>query len=439
MGAQRLLSLLVSALLALAGTVAPVSAAPQQDTWGAVTNLSRPAVATYAPVVTVTGDGQALAAWLRGDGRRARVLVASRHSDGTWSAPRRVPGTRGAVEVAVAFDGSGDLVVAWAAGRRVRAVRGTTAGSWEAPATLHRTRSGPRGTRPAYLDLAVNSRGRAVLAWETMDDDLDVTYARSRVQAVVGAPSGWWSRTRTLSARRTTAIRPQAVVSKVGRATVAWDQARGRRTRVMTASRDVGERWEPSRALTPWKQVYGAPRLAVNPSGEVAVAYLAGSRGIALRRWSRAEGWSQADQVPGIRSRVSWMDVGLDGAGAATIGWTNGARAVWTARQDPGGAWSRSRVAPRGSVFYGLQLLVNRSGDAVVGWDGQGGREHDVEAAYRPRDGSWGPPTALSDVRGDALGLTLALDERGNATAAWLFARRFGADSRVQARSLSAR
>ena len=63
--------------------------------------------------------------------------------------------------------------------------------------------------------------------------------------------------------------------------------------------------------------------------------------------------------------------------------WSNQAQAVWSAQQASSGAWTRVRIAPRGSVFYGLHLLVNRSGDAVIGWDGRGGRRsgHVAEAA----------------------------------------------------------
>jgi hypothetical protein len=88
-------------------------------------------------------------------------------------------------------------------------------------------------------------------------------------------------------------------------------------------------------------------------------------------------------------------------------------------------------------VFYGLQLLVNRRGDAVIGWDGRGGRRsgHVAEAAYRPRNASWTPPIGLSSPRGDAGGLALALADNGSATAAWLFGPRRGTKGRIQART----
>jgi hypothetical protein len=438
-------------LLALLGLFAVVVAAPPlaagaaaaPGAWGPVVNLSRPAPDTFGPDLAVDPRGDTVAIWNGGEGARSSLMLARRRAGGAWSAPRRVPGTRGVMESEVAFAGDGDLVVVWTVGRLVRAVRQSRGGSWGKPATLHRTAAGVHGTIPAYLELATNARGRAVVAWETMDDDQDSTYANSRVQAATGSASGPWGAVRTLSAEGSYAIRAQAVVSSAGRVTVVWDEAVGRRTRVMSASRSVGKAWESSSPLSRWQRRYGSPHIAVAPSGELAVAWVSGdarlSR-IALRRWAPRSGWGATSAVPGPRTDVWWIDLGMDGAGTVTVGWTDGAQAVWSAEQAPAGHWTRARVAPRGSVFYELQVVVNRAGDAVIGWNGQAraGR-HTVQAAYRSRSGPWGPATALSSPQGDAGGIAVGLAGDGSATAAWAFARRNGAPSRVQTRFLPAR
>lgn len=438
---SRLLVVPLSLALGLGGTLAAVpasGAAERQVSWGPVENLSRTAPATYGPDVTVDADENALAVWVRGNRARSRVMAAWRRSGSAWSAPRRVPGTRGAVEAEIAFDGDGDLVLVWSAGRRVKAVRRPAGGSWGRSVTLHHTASGTRGTRPASLDLAVNARGHAVVSWETMDDDLDATYARSRVQAAVSGPRGRWSRARTLSSDRRDAFGSEVVVSRIGRVTVVWDEIAGSRGQVMTASRRAGKRWSPSRALSRRLSHPSDPQIAARPSGEVAVAWSAGaSGGIKLRRWSPQDGWGRTTTVPDVRMDPWWLDIGMDRTGAVTLAWSNQAQAVWSAQQTSSGGWTRVRIAPRRSVFYGLQLLVNRSGDAVIGWDGRGGRRsgHVAEAAYRPRSSSWEPPVALSSPRGDAGGLALALADNGSATATWLFGPRRGTKSRIQART----
>jgi hypothetical protein len=339
------------------------------------------------------------------------------------------------MEAEADFDGNGELVLAWSSGRRVMVVRRPLREAWGAPTTVHRTAAGVRGTLPASLDLDVNGRGGAALSWETMDDDRDATYARSRVQAAVGGPGGRWSRATTLSSPRRDGFGAQIAVSRTGRVGVVWDETRGNRGRIMTASRAVGEGWVESRALSRWLAHPSDPQLADLPSGELAVAWNAGGStpGIRLRRWRESEGWSRATSVPGLKVDPWWLTIGMDGRGAVTVAWSNQAKAVWVAEQKPQG-WVRSRVAPIGSVFYGLQLEVNRAGDAVLGWDGRWGRDgHVAQAAYRTRAGSWVPATTLSDPQGDAGGTAVGLAGDGTATAAWVFGPRMGTTGRIQA------
>ena len=433
------LSLVLSGFAA-GETASAVVVAPPRSAWSPVVNLTRSARSTYGPDVAASPDGRTLAVWTHGEKARSQVMAAWRRPGGSWTSPRRVPGTRGAVEAEIAFDGDGDLVLAWTVGRLVKAVRRPADGSWGDPVSLHRTAAGVRGTRPVSLDLAVNGHGRAALSWETRDDDQDATYARSRVQAVVGGAAGRWGQARTLSLTNRDAFGAEVAVSRTGRVTVVWDEVAGSRGQIMTTSRAAGHRWERSRPLSRRLTHPADPQIAAAPPGELAVAWDFGGRmaGIKLRRWSPAGGWSPAVRVPAVKVDAWWLDLGIDGAGTVTLGWSNQAKSVWSARQTSAGSWTRARVAPADSVFYSLHVLVNRAGDAIIGWDGNGNAgRHVVEAAYRPRSGSWEPATRLSDLRGDAGGLALTLGSDGSATAAWLFARDFKSNNRVQARHLA--
>lgn len=437
MRAGKFLVAPLSLAIGLAGLGVAAPAEARQPGWGPVVNVTESAPFTYGPEVEVDADGNAVAVWPRGE-RHLRLMAAWRTPTGTWSAPRTVPGTRGAVEAEVAFDGGGDLVLAWSAGRRVTVVRRPAGGSWGTAVTVHRTAGGVRGTRPAQLDLAVNARGRAVLSWETMDDDLDATYARSRVQAAVSSASGDWSRARTLSSAHLGAYDAEVAVSGRGRVVVVWDEGERSLGQIMTASRALGRGWADSRPLSRRLAHPSAPQLAGLPSGELAVAYVSGkseTAAVRLKRWTPGAGWRTAGKMPGVRADPWWLDLGMDGSGTVTLAWSNQPRAVWSASQTADGTWTRSRIAPAGSVFYGLAVQVNLAGDTVVGWDAQHRRSHVAEAAYRPRAGSWGAVTALSDPRGDAAGTAVALADDGTATAAWLFGKRRGTSSRIQART----
>ncbi|HSE09475.1 MAG TPA: hypothetical protein VLB29_12485 [Nocardioidaceae bacterium] len=427
--------LLLSTLLSvsIAGGLGTAPAAAEQGAWTPAVDVSEPARFTYAPDLGVSPQGVTLAVWPRGD-ERLHLWAAWRRPGQPWSTPRRVPGTRGAREVEAAYDRDGDLVLAFTSGRRVRVIRRPAGGSWGLPVTVHRTVAGVRGTLPASLDLAVNGVGRAVVAWETLDDDADATYARSRVQAAVGGPGGKWSRATTLSSARRSAYAARAAVSRTGQAVVVWDELAGnRRARVTTASRDRGEGWTESRALSRWLPNAGDSTLAALPSGKLAVAWSIGGStpGIALRRRSPEGDWRRTKRIPGVKTEPWWLAIGMDGQGAVTLAWSNRAKSVWVAQQDQ--RWQRTLVAPSGSVFYGLQLEVNLAGDAVVGWDGRSGDDHLAQAAYRAHGGPWGPSTSLSDPRGDAGGAAVAIAGDGTATAAWVIGRPGSLAGRIQA------
>lgn len=313
-------------------------------------------------------------------------------------------------------------------------------GTWSVPVVLHRTATGSaRGAIPGNLRLAVNPRGRAVVAWNTIDDDMDAVYTKSRVQAVVGTAAGRWSRVRTLSGRQP-GYAPEVAIDRVGQTMVVWTETSGHGQRVMAASRPVGERWSDALALSRWSHSLGAAQLAAQPAGQMVAAWsYAGptSSGIRVARWSSGSGWGAPTRVSGAPFAPGWMDLGIDGTGTVTVAWSNRADAVWTAEQPSAGVWTRERVAPAGSVFDGLRLVVNHAGDALIGWDSVDGGHHPVQAAYRPRSSGWGPVTRLSAARGDAWG-TVALGRDGDAVAAWIYTRDIQDPSEwVQARSFT--
>lgn len=428
---------LLAAAVGLAGAVLGPAGARAADTWGPVADLSGSAGSIRGAEVAVDPRGGFLAGWARGGRDRARVFLATRPESGAWTEPTPVPGTRGVGELDVAVAADGERVLVWTVGRTLKASRKAPGRPWTDPAVLHRSRP---GSLPGYVDLAVNRRGRAVVAWQTMDDDADLDYVRTRVQAVVGGAAGRWSGVETLSSKAHAAA-PEVAVDRTGRVTVAWTEWGRRHSWVMVGSREVGEGWDERRALSRRTADTGLPQLAANEAGDVAVAWHVRGEdltAIRLRRWERFEGWLPTRSVPGIEADIWWMDAGIDGVGTATVAWSNAAHAVWAATQDSSGGWDRERVAPSGSVYYGMNVVVNELGDTLVGWESRSDGDHPVEVAHRPRSSGWGSPVALSVVPGDAFGPALALARDGNAVAAWTFARDITRPLRVQARVLDA-
>ena len=206
--------------------------------WGPIHNLTDLSPVAWAPRVVVDSHGTAVAVWVQGRWDSRRVYVASRPPGGDWGAPTRVPGTRNASELSLGIDAADELVLVWTRGRRVLAERRATGGAWTAAVTLHTTPSGSAvGTYPGYLQLSVNAAGRAVVAWETVDDDADAVYAPTRAQAVIGGRGGGWGRTTTLAGPVGTSYRPVVVmgrdgrVRKMGPATITTPTARTVHTR----------------------------------------------------------------------------------------------------------------------------------------------------------------------------------------------------------------
>lgn len=434
MRAGRFLGSSLSLVLgfAIIGVVAP--AAAEEPGWGLPVDVTTSRRNMVSLELAGDGDGNTALVWVRA-GERLRLFFSLGYRGAAWSVPEGIRGSGGASEAEVAFYGEGDLMVVWAAGRRVRLVRRSAAGSWGDPRTLHRTAAGTLGSRPVDLDLAVNSRGRAVVSWTTQDDALDSTYAAPRVQAVVGRPGAGWSRARTLSSAEGHSFDAKVAMSRTGRATVVWgDSLGGRTARIMTASRAPGKSWARSRPLSQRLVHATSPQLAALPSGELAAAWVVygSTPGIKVRRWRPGQGWSRVTTVPGLKGAPLWPTIVMDGSGTVTVAWSNTIEAVWVAVHRPGESWKRTRIAPPGSRYYRLHLAVNRAGDAVLAWVGQADGHRVVQAAYRPRGGGWVPASTLSDPDGFKADSAVAIARDGTATAAWL-------GSNIQARTYEVR
>lgn len=433
----RIHSSLLALALGVTGALGAVPAAQAADDWGATVDLTRPA--EWLGPVDAAADtrGGTVAAWARGLGSRGGIWTATRSDGGGWSDATRVPGTQGVRELDLDVTGNGERVLAWTTGREVKVARRTPGNRWSVPVVLHRTRA---GLLPADLRLAVDARGRAVVAWQTANDDADDVRLRTKAQAVTGSAAGAWSRVATLSGPRH-ATSPEVFMDRSGRATVAWSEFRRGRTRVMTASRVAGERWGDTVPLSRWREV-GEPHLAGNAAGELAVAwYVRGRdlRAIRVRRWSPKTGWQRTLSVPGVTVDIWWIDAGMDASGAVTVGWTNAAHAVWSAQRPASGGWVRQRVAGPGSVYFGLELAVGPDGDALLGWESGADGDHPVAVAHRAgATSAWGAGVPLSAVPGDAFGPALALERDGDATAVWTFTRDISRPARVQARTRDA-
>lgn len=140
---------------------------------------------------------------------------------------------------------------------------------------------------------------------------------------------------------------------------------------------------------------------------------------------SARAGWLPAQPLSAVSGLTQSPRVDYDAHGGGVAVWFEGSGAtnmgLMASTRDAGGAWSAPTALSVPTANPGSpSLAVNHRGDAVVVWmDGTGPSTY-VRARFRPAGGSWGPTrelSAVSDV--PAGGTTVALDESGDALAAW--------------------
>jgi PKD domain len=121
--------------------------------------------------LAVGADGTQLAVWHQDDNVTSQVAAALRPPGGDWSGPETVgaTGTSSAIPFA-GITASGFPVVAWGTtvrGSGVPHAAFRSSGSWRASDLVPRTARGTSPEEGVYLgDLAVDSEGNAVTAWE---------------------------------------------------------------------------------------------------------------------------------------------------------------------------------------------------------------------------------------------------------------------------------
>ena len=288
-------------VVAVAATGSPGSAGDVRASgWGPPVSLSRPApYLTLVPTsAAVDAHGDILAVWVRTDGSGSPLMVAYRRAGHGWVTPRAVPGSRGAQDAEVAFDGSGEAVLVWTGGRLVRAVRRAPDGRWGRPVTVARGALGePRP--PNSVQLAVNERGRAVALW-----------AGQRLPvAAIGFPDGRWGRAQTLFAGQVAAAAARqsarsgpvsssgdtaVVMDRLGRATVVTGRSSGFTQQPLVTTRDPGRPWSRPRAIAPLTGGTGHEQIAGTAAGELAVAWdstVRGTRAVRIARRHPGAGW----------------------------------------------------------------------------------------------------------------------------------------------------
>lgn len=262
--------------------------------------------------------------------------------------------------------------------------------------------------------------GNAVAVWHRSNGRDSV------VQAAVRPAGGTWSAAEDLSAPIDVAFNAD-VALEGGRTVAVWTVIRDRRSSIQSSSRTISGPWAPSETLSPAVGNSYAPVVAMGDGG-AAVAAWQWTDGvfIVVQAASRngAGDWSAAEVLSAPGRHASRPVAAMDASGDALVGWVryNGSWfAAQVARRNTGQAWGPAQnLSARGGNASGLDLVMNRRGDAVATW-GQSGvvaTIGHVWSAFHPAGAAgWARFPVTEGWRG--LNARVAVDEAGNATTVW--------------------
>ena len=372
----------------------------------------------------VSPRGDLAAVWQTEDGPQ----LAIRPQSGVWSAPERVAPYAGLAFVA--YDGAGDMVLAWGDHRprlpsRVR-VKVLTDGVWGRAETVARRKAGAVGV----VDMAVNARGDVVVGWQweqwpkmtgfvsrgragrtwttglrvpdafALDVALgDGGLAAVMVQRATVDPETsaaeeltWavarqyrqrpWSRLVTM--QRLTDIGPPwpgpggVFVDAAGRTTAAWDdQSDGGGWRIVAARARLGESWRAPGVLgrrAGWGE--SQVRVSGTQRGDVLVTFVRqpARRELMAVRWLRP-GWQSPVSVSGVVDYVADWDAAVDPAGVAAALWTpargpgSPGRGVRAALDRADGTWrAPQRLSSAETPDGHARVLATNGGLTIAVW-----------------------------------------------------------------------
>ena len=262
----------------------------------------------------------------------------------------------------IAVDGSGDAVAVWhtwVGGQSAVFAAVRRGESWGAAAEI----SVPgEASFAASVDVQA---GRAIVVWAAIDGGLSVIRSRSHLLSDTD-----WGPVETVSLPTSHAYRPRVALDDAGNAVAVW-------------------RW--------WRSGYFVVQSAARTGS----------------------GWSLPEDLSAPGEDAEPPRVAVDGAGNAVAAWlrpVGPARMAQVAVRPVGGAWSSAEnLSHRGGSVTDVVLAANRAGDFIVGWRHRGVFWSSIRGRGRS---AWGDRESTKPAC-RTCNARVAIDEEGNATAAW--------------------
>lgn len=338
--------------LAAAAALAALAASPALGAWSPPEQASRGPLPARAPDVASDAAGDVAAAWVRGAGREAMVVVSVKPAGGEWTAPEAISRRgRPAIDPEIAMDAQGRVIVVW---RQVV-----------------RTRRVPAGA---------GRRRQAVYVVRTRD-------------RLVGDTR--WGRVTTLSSDRQKVGPPQLAVGDDGLAVATWHWGTGTRPgdrgyvgEVQFAARRSDGSWSgPGRlSRSALCSQVRLPRVAVGRGGQTVIWWqcdLPSDRSTALARSRTGDtDFGSEVELPFRTAGDLSADLGVDGSGSAvavsadatgTLSWWRGDVGTTLTLRELPVLGTPDHIDPAAGAV-GPAIAVDDAGDALSGWADSTGR-----------------------------------------------------------------
>jgi hypothetical protein len=288
-----------------------------------------------------------------------------------------------------------------------------------------------------------NASGRALVAWHSFDGFSDSVYVSERPP---GATADWQS-PRRLSTFLANAHYPRVALDDAGNAVVVWTLTYSEYFEVVQASIRLGPNgeWSSAAQISPPGEWSELAEVAFDNEGNLTAVWANITRqgvvqaavySTSSQTWSEPQTVSTPEMRNGPRLAVA-------PSGRAVVAWSTaagGANTVLRASIRPSrtGTWLPERdVSTQDGSSSVNDIAEHASGQAIVIWDRFRATTDYVEVATLPAGSlEWGPPQRLNRAGTNGYNAKVAIDQDGNAVAAWhrdIDLRQDGIDASIRA------
>lgn len=314
----------------------------------------------------------------------------------------------------MAINASGEVSAIWNAGTGLKAARKPVGGNWSISTIT------TSGSYRVDTQTTLDDHGRALAVWEQQSDS---TY--TRIRAAARSAGGTWSTPITISGS-VPGGRFDLAADGEGNAVAAWLTHEGHINRVRAAYKRAGGSWSAPVTISPLGINAKEPRVAADGKGGMLAAWAGegATPSVHVARRSTGGTWSSVHVT--AEGTVGEVRIASDGAGSATAVWsyrhTDGSIRLSVIDRPSGGDWGvPADLTGTGQWFNAFDLAINAKGTATLVWSYMNHANTTVQAARRPKDGSWSMQGTISTGAADerAAMPKVAVDDLGNAFAIW--------------------